>query len=107
MITEKLHNMIGGWLIGNFCPSIYKTKEFEVGIKTYKKNQFEAKHHHKIATEVTAIISGSAKFNNHILHEGEVIKIEPGESIKFIPLTDCVTLVVKWPSVKGDKYLDE
>ena len=34
----KFENFIRGWLIGNFEPSILKTKEIEVGIKHYKKS---------------------------------------------------------------------
>jgi hypothetical protein len=33
------------------------------------------------------------------------VTIEPGEATDFTALTDTTTVVVKMPSVKGDKYL--
>ena len=37
MKKAKLSDMKGGWFIGNFEPSLYKTNDCEVAVKTYKK----------------------------------------------------------------------
>ena len=37
--------------------------------------------------------------------EDDIIVIEPNQSTDFKCLTDVVTLVVKTPSVKDDKYV--
>ena len=58
MKVAKLSDMKGGWFIGNFEPSLYKTNDCEVAVKTYKKGDFEAAHFHKIATEYTIVASG-------------------------------------------------
>ena len=37
--------------------------------------------------------------------EGDIIQIDPGDSTDFEVIEDTITVVVKQPSVKGDKYL--
>jgi len=39
MKLHKLDDMVRGWFIGNFEPSVLKTKKFEVGILSHKKNE--------------------------------------------------------------------
>jgi len=51
------------------------------------------------------MIKGSALFNHELLNEDEGIIISPGEANVFRALTDCKTLVVKFPSIPKDKYL--
>ena len=58
----KFENFIRGWLIGNFEPSILRSKEIEVGIKHYKKGEKEPQTIHKITFEVTVVILGSIIF---------------------------------------------
>jgi mannose-6-phosphate isomerase-like protein (cupin superfamily) len=105
METSKLSDYKGGWFIGDFFPSILYTKDFEVAIKHYNVGQSESSHHHKVATEITVIVKGSALMNGNLKNEGDVVFIEKGESTDFIPLTDTITCVIKMPSVIGDKYI--
>ena len=46
MKTFKLADMKGGWFVGDFEPSLYKTKNAEVAIKTYKAGSIESSHYH-------------------------------------------------------------
>ena len=39
--------MVKGWFVGDFEPSVYKTKEFEVGYFTHKKGEKWPFHYHK------------------------------------------------------------
>ncbi len=105
MEKNNIKNMIKGWFIGNFNPSLFRTKQFEVGYKTYSSGDHEKKHLHKVATEFTLIISGEVLMNNQKFFEGDIIKIEPGEATDFKALTDVKTIVIKIPSVEGDKYV--
>lgn len=100
----NLKEMIGGWFIGNFDPSVIKTDLFEVAVKYYKENTIEKKHYHKEAVEYTVIVKGTVKFNNIIYNEGDIVKIEKLEEVEFQSITDSITTVVKVPSIKGDKY---
>lgn len=105
MIKINLSYFPRGWIIGNFEPSIFKSTQIEVAIQEYKAGHVETKHFHKIATEVTIIIMGEAMFNDEHLFEGEGMIIKPNESNTFKAITDCKTLVIKVPSIPGDKYL--
>lgn len=107
MNNFKLDDMVRGWFVGNFNPSVFKTNDVEVGIKEYKKGDYEEKHHHKIATEITVIISGEAKMNDKIYHKGDIIVIKPNESTDFLALKDTISVVVKLPGANNDKYLGE
>ena len=60
----KIEDFIRGWFIGNFEPSLFNTKDFEVGIKKYKKGTKEKAHYHKLAKEFTVVINGIIKMNN-------------------------------------------
>ena len=41
MKIDSLNNMLNGWVIGDFDPSVFKTNAFEFAIKKYKKNDYE------------------------------------------------------------------
>lgn len=103
----KLENMIKGWFVGDFEPSVLKSKDVEVGVKEYKKGDYEQKHHHKIATEITLIAKGRVKMNGVEYQKGDIIVIEPNEASDFEALEDTMSVVVKMPSVLNDKYLGE
>lgn len=104
MKKRALKEMIRGWFIGDFEPSLLKTKEFEVAVQSYSKGSIEKEHYHKLATEYTLILKGSALMQSKKYKEGDIVIIEPNEVTGFEALEDCQTLVVKVPSVKGDKY---
>lgn len=102
----NLKDMIGGWFVGNFDPTIVKTETAEVAIKKYQKGHYEKMHHHKLADEVTVLVSGKAKMNNEIISSNDILLIEKNESTDFTALEDCITVVFKTASFKDDKYLD-
>ena len=102
-----LRDFIGGWFVGNFDPSIIKTSNFEVAVKSYKAGDSEKRHYHKEATEITVIVRGVVKMNGQVFSDGDVILIDRGESTDFNVMEDTDTIVVKTPSVIGDKYIHD
>lgn len=100
----KIKNFIGGWFIGNFCPTVLKTKLFEVCYKIHRKNEKWPVHFHKIATEYNYLIKGRMKIKNKILKKGDIFIIYPNEVADPIFLEKCEVIVIKVPSVKNDKY---
>lgn len=103
----NLATMVKGWFVGHFQPTVIDTKEVEVAVKRYKKDDYEASHHHKIATEITVIVSGKVEMNGVEYGPNSIIEISPGESTDFRCLTDdVVTCVVKYPGASNDKYVD-
>lgn len=104
MKASRLTDMKGGWFVGDFLPTCYKLPECEVACKYYKKGDNEDRHVHKVATEITVIASGHVVMNGVEYRTGDIILLEPGESADFNVLKDSITVVVKMPSVLGDKY---
>lgn len=105
MIVTKLKDMKGGWFIGNFEPSSY-VDIFEVGIKKYIKGETGKAHHHRLSKEFTVILTGVLMLNASVFRSGDIIQIDEFESVSFECLEDCISVVVKPNSVKGDKYYD-
>jgi quercetin dioxygenase-like cupin family protein len=99
--------MVKGWFVGNFEPSLIKTKEVEIAVKNYKKGDYEPRHFHKLATEITVINQGKVRMNGQIYVSGEIIVIEPYDITDFEALEDTSTTVVKYPGAENDKYLDK
>lgn len=108
MKIAKLEDMIKGWFVGNFEPTLLKTNDVEVAVKSYKKGDYEEKHYHKIATEITVIITGRVKMNGVEYKAGDIVVMEPMESTDFECLEDGTkNVVVKYPGANNDKYLVE
>ena len=105
MEVYQLRDMVKGWFIGNFEPSLFKTNDVEVGVKYYKQGDYEKSHFHKIATEFTVIIDGRVEMNGKIFSQGQIIVINPNESADFKVLEDTTTVVVKLPGAENDKYV--
>jgi quercetin dioxygenase-like cupin family protein len=103
----NLNDFIKGWFVGDFDPSIAKTQNVEVGIKRYKKGENEERHHHRVATEITVIISGEVEMNGTRYKENDIISIPPNISTDFKTLADTVTCVVKLPGATDDKFLGD
>lgn len=107
MQVANIKDFIGGWFIGNFEPNLTFSEDFEVAVKYYKQGDEEKRHFHKLAIEYTVIAKGKVVMNDTVFNEGSIIKIEKGESTDFKVLEDTITVVVKLPSVKNDKFVIE
>lgn len=105
MKSYKLSDMKGGWIVGGFDPTVYSTTDCEVAIKHYKSGDSESAHYHKIATEITCIVSGEVIMCGQRWVAGDVIVLSPGDITAFEALTDAVTTVVKLPGALNDKYI--
>ncbi len=104
MKLDRLDKMVRGWFVGNFAPTALKTDACEVGVKYYKAGDYEKAHYHKIATEVTVVVSGEAELNGKRFGSGDIITLSPGDITDFRAITDVTTAVVKLPGALNDKY---
>ena len=104
MKISSLNDTIRGWFVGNFDPSVYKTKDFEVGILFHPKGQKWPKHYHREAVEINVLITGKMIINGNILSSGNIFLIEKNEIADPEFLEDCTIVCVKTPSIPGDKY---
>lgn len=107
MRVDRMENMVKGWFVGDFNPTLYRTQDVEVAVKEYKAGDAEDWHYHKIATELTVILSGTVEMCDREFSTGDIIVLDPGEGTAFKSLTDSVTVVVKVPGAKNDKYLKD
>jgi len=98
MKIERIENMVGGWFIGNFEPTVFKTSNFEVSYKKHSKGEFWDSHYHKVVTEINLLISGEMILQNKKLIAGDIFTLEPYEIADPEFLSDCELIVVKVPS---------
>jgi hypothetical protein len=105
MLTAKLSDMVRGWFVGDFSPTALATQAAEIGVKSYVAGEKEECHYHKLATEVTLILSGRVRMNGIEHGSGEILIIEPMESTDFEVIEDTTTVVVKVPGALNDKYM--
>ena len=104
MKTAKLSDMTKGWFVGNFEPTLYKTNDVEIAVKSYSAGAYEKKHYHKIATEITVVTKGIIRMNGVEYSAGDIIIMEPNEATDFYAVTDAENVVVKLPGANNDKY---
>lgn len=100
--SVKTHTQ--GWFIGDFDPTLLRTDLFEVAAHNYPKGFVGTPHIHKVATEYNCIISGRLIASGIELGPGDIFIYEPNEVslVTFLENTDLV--IVKTPSIPGDKY---
>lgn len=108
MDVHKLSNFIGGWVIGNFEPTLLKTSHFEVGWKIHTRHEGVEPHLHRQVTEYNLLAHGSMTVNGVQLEEHDLFVLHPGEQVDIDIHTEEVHVVcVKVPSIPADKELCE
>lgn len=107
MEHRKLTDMLQGWFVGNFSPTAFATGACEVAVKHYAAGEVHPAHYHKIATEITLVLSGKVAMAGRTWSDGDIVVLSPNEITDFAALTDATTVVVKVPGVLDDKYLVE
>jgi hypothetical protein len=92
-----------GWFIGDFAKAIWHTKDFEICYQKNPRSQ-TASHVHKIAHEITLVISGRQLCNGQMFAAGDICVLEPGDISQIEYLEDTEVVTIKVPSVPTDKY---
>lgn len=105
MKIRKLNEMTRGWFIGDFEPSVLKTKNFEVAIMHHPKGQIWKAHYHAKGTEYNVLLTGSMRCCDTELTAGDIFIIEPYEVAEPTFHTDCTIVCVKVPADSNDKFL--
>ena len=100
----KLKDFKKGWLVGDFEPAIFRSKDIEVGIKSYEAGVIEPKHVHKITKEFTIVLSGRVKMLGTEYKKGDVVFVDCGIENAFQSITKSLLLIIKTPSCPDDKY---
>ena len=101
-----LSDFKGGWFIGDFEPSILRTKHFEVALKRHLRGEEWPKHKQKEATEYNLVTMGLIQVGDKHYGVGDIFVVPPGLAMKpeFIdPWNEVVC--IKVPSLPGDKHM--
>jgi len=104
MKITKITDYERGWFIGNFEPTILRTKDFEVGLLRHKKGELWAAHYHKDSTEYNVLVTGKMIIQGHELSDGDIFILQKGEIADPVFLDDCIVVCVKVPSIPSDKF---
>lgn len=104
MEITKISDYVRGWFIGNFEPTVLKTKDFEVGILNHKKGEKWPAHYHKESIEYNVLMKGRMIIQERELSDGDVFVFEKGEIADPVFLEDCIVVCVKVPSIPSDKF---
>lgn len=107
MKVDRIDNMFRGWFIGDFEPSIYRTKEFEVSYMRHQKGERWAPHYHRECVEINYLIRGSMTIQGRLLSAGDLFMFDKGEVADPIFHEDVELIVVKTPSIPNDKHIVE
>jgi hypothetical protein len=107
MKIYNTENFIGGWFCGDFEPTVYRTKDFEVCYKQHTAGEVWDKHYHAVSTEINYLIRGEMRINDQDLHAPMVFVIEPMEVADPTFFTDVELIVIKVPSLPSDKIVVE
>jgi len=105
MSIDDINRFKNGWLIGFFSPTLFFSPQVEVAIHDYKKGYKGEAHCHRLATEYNIIISGKVIASKLELEAGQIFIYQPDEISDVVFLEDTKLLIIKTPSVPGDKYL--
>jgi len=103
--TYDYEEFKGGWLIGDFEPSLLRTKNFEVCYKYHTKGEPWPAHFHKEGTEYNLLVRGKMKIFGNVIEKGTVFVMRPYEISDAEFLEDCEVLIIKVPSDPTDKYI--
>jgi NDP-sugar pyrophosphorylase family protein len=101
----NFNNYTRGWLIGDFEPCVKRSKEFELGLLSHKKDEKWTYHYHKKSKEINILINGKMMINNILINKHQVFVFDKNIIACPIFIEDCRVLCIKIPSSPGDKYI--
>lgn len=95
----------GGWFIGNFDPTLYKTEACEVAYKYHFPGEDWPEHYHQHSDEINYLVSGQMEINGQKIEAPRVFIIKKGEAAKPRFITTVSLIVVRVPGIPNDKVL--
>ena len=102
----KFSDYRGGWLVGDFNPSLFKTNANDIGVLYCKEGEKGDGHFHKEHVEYNVILDGSVLIDDKKLNTGDIFIYEPTDKSYVEFLKDTILLVIKNPDTKNDKYYE-
>lgn len=103
--VHRVEQFSGGWFVGDFEPSIFWSKDMEVGFKHFEAGDVEPEHFQRKSTELTFVVRGECRIGDQSLIAGDIAEIPPLVSASFEAMSPVDLIVVKIPSAPQDKVL--
>ena len=98
------------WVVGDFSPSVIRTKDFEVAVFRIPSGTRTEPHHHEKIIETNLIIQGSCNLTcdgiKHKLKEGDIFTFPPSVISRCKYTSDTILLCIKTPQIPSDKVLE-
>jgi mannose-6-phosphate isomerase-like protein (cupin superfamily) len=107
MKVLKMSDMKDGWFVGDFEPTAWHTKDFEVNHRVHPQGQFWDMHYHDRVTEINYLIKGKMQMQDTILNAGDIFIMYPWEITKPEFLEDCEIICVKVPSGNDKRVIKQ
>jgi hypothetical protein len=107
MKIYNIKDMINGWFIGDFIPSIIRTDQFEIAHHFEKAGIKCQAHRHTRSTEINYIIDGEAKVNDNFLGSGYIFVYEKDEISDVTFLRDTNLIIIRIPSINDKEFINE
>ena len=100
---HRLVSFKGGWFLGNFQPSLQRTQRCEVGYKVHAQGDVWPAHYQKTAWEYNLLVYGHLQIGRQHFYGGDLFVVPPTRVVKPLFHSRCEVVVVKIPSIPGDK----
>lgn len=101
----SLYNFEKGWIVGNFLPTLFHSEAVEIAIQRHQAGTRGDNHIHKIAREYNIVVEGEVCIDSNItIHKNGFWITEPNQSFDVYFRQYTTLVVIKTPSVPGDKY---
>jgi len=101
----KVRDYTRGWLVGDFQPAVFRTRDFEIGVMSHRKGEACAFHYHAHMVEINVLAKGAMLVNERPVKQHDLFVLQKNQVVAPRFLEDCCVVCVKVPSVKGDKVL--
>ena len=107
MKVSKLSDYTRGWIIGDFEPSILRTKTLKLPYSLIQKGKSGCRIKNYIIikkVEYNILVSGKMMMQDQELNAGDVFVLDRYEVADPVFLEDCKVVCVKTPSIPSDKF---
>lgn len=98
MKVHKIADMVSGWFVGGFEPTVHYTEDFEVNYRLHPAGQHWDTHYHTKVKEINLLVRGKMTLQDQELNAGDIFVLEPWEIANPVFLEDCEVVTVKVPS---------
>ena len=108
MQTDSLKVYKGGWLVGQFSPSLFQRDNIEVGIHHVSAGTITDSHFHCLSTEFNIVIKGAVLDldSGQLMTQDDIFIYGPCQKSNLQFIEDTSLLVIRDASHPSDKHYE-